>query len=535
MDAILSLTRSNAAPWRFTFLVKLLALTALVMLADRLFYRAADAGATLGLFVLAVLAVIVALRPEVRRSWPALAAAGAANWFGFWLVADPGPLALLLAWGSLSLVVLLPRAEHFGNGLRWVQRLLLHSVATPFRPLIDFIRLARARRRRPARLDFRSIASTMTLPLIGTGLFLTLFAAANPLISNLIGEIDPFRAFTGWSPLRLIFWLFVGALVWRLLSPRLRLRRGRTEPAIDWLDLPGISTTSVTISLIAFNILFAMQNGLDLAFLWSGAALPDGMTLAEYAHRGAYPLIGTALLAGGFVLLTTRSGSEMARSGAIQRLVYLWLAQNIFLVSSTMLRTIGYIQVYQLTELRIQALVWMTLVAVGLLLICLRLALGKSSVWLINANLAAAILVLSASVAIDYHRIAAGWNVRHAREVGGRGAALDLCYLNRMGDSALLPLIELESRRLPPELRDRVVSVRAGLVDRLEWQQAGSGWDWRGARRLATARTLIAARKLPGSPAGERLCDGRLLKRLEVAPPAPAPAPPQPLTPAGAQ
>jgi hypothetical protein len=127
-------------------------------------------------------------------------------------------------------------------------------------------------------------------------------------------------------------------------------------------------------------------------------------------------------LAGGFVLLTTRAGTEMAQSSAIQRLVYLWLAQNIFLVSSTMLRTIDYIEVYQLTELRIQALVWMALVALGLLLICLRLALGTSSLWLVNANMAAAALVLSASVAIDYDRIAAGWNVRHAREVGGRGS-----------------------------------------------------------------------------------------------------------------
>ena len=67
------------------------------------------------------------------------------------------------------------------------------------------------------------------------------------------------------------------------------------------------------VSLVAFNLIFALQNGLDLAFLWSGAPLPGDLTLAGYAHRGAYPLIATALLAGLFVLVTLRPGSATAR------------------------------------------------------------------------------------------------------------------------------------------------------------------------------------------------------------------------------
>jgi hypothetical protein len=68
MEAVLRRTRSAIAPWRFTFLIKLLALAALVALADRLFYRADDVGATLGVFVLALLVSLIALRPEVRRA-----------------------------------------------------------------------------------------------------------------------------------------------------------------------------------------------------------------------------------------------------------------------------------------------------------------------------------------------------------------------------------------------------------------------------------------------------------------------------------
>jgi hypothetical protein len=204
----------------------------------------------------------------------------------------------------------------------------------------------------------------------------------------------------------------------------------------------------VTLSLVVFNLLFGLQNGLDAAFLWSSADLPEGVTLAEYAHRGAYPLIGTAVLAGLFVLVALSPGSETARRPWIRRLVVLWVLQNLFLVASTMLRTIDYIAVYSLTELRTAALAWMALVGVGLALICWRMLRGKSAAWLLNANTAAAGVVLAAASIVDLGAVAAGWNVAHAREVGGRGAALDLCYLNGLGGSALVPLTGW--RRAPP-------------------------------------------------------------------------------------
>jgi hypothetical protein len=243
------------------------------------------------------------------------------------------------------------------------------------------------------------------------------------------------------------------------------------------------------------------------------------MTLAEYAHRGAYPLIATALLAGLFVLVTLRPGSAMAGQPAIRRLVYLWIGQNVLLVASTMLRTLDYIEAYSLTRLRIAALVWMALVAVGLVLICWRIWRGRSGAWLINANAAAALLALGACCFVDLGAEAADWNVRHAREAGGSGSALDLCYLNELDASALLPLVALESRPLPPALRERVAWTRNIIMDRLEPRQADwQAWTWRGARRLAEAKALIADRHLSRFTAGRRACNGGPLPSPPAAP-----------------
>lgn len=520
MDASLVLPTARPAPWRYSFLIKLLALAALVALADRLFYPA-DPGATFGLFAAAVLLTLLALRPDIRRHRPALIAAAAAASFAAALFHDPGPLAILLCWLALNLTVLLPRAAAFGNGARWAVRVAVHSIATPLRPLLDLDRLARTRPRSRRTINVSTTAASLALPVVGTFLFLALFAAANPLIGNALGGIDPFAPFRALSPPRIIFWLFIAGLVWRLLRPRLLVDLPLRQTRGGSADLPGVSLASVTISLIVFNALFLIQNLLDLAFLWSGAALPDGMTLAEYAHRGAYPLIATALLAGGFVLLTTRPGTPIAQSRLVRRLVTLWIAQNLFLVASTMLRTVNYIEAYSLTELRIQALVWMALVAAGLALICARLWLGRSTAWLVNANLLAVALVLGASVWIDYDRIAAGWNVRHAREVGGRGAGLDLCYLSRMGSSALLPLIELESRPLPPALKDRVRWVRSKAYrDLADRQSSWREWTWRGAIRLEAARARIASGRLPTYRPYARRCDGAPVRTTESVGPA---------------
>ena len=53
-------------------------------------------------------------------------------------------------------------------------------------------------------------------------------------------------------------------------------------------------------------------------------------------------------------------------SPLLRNLVYLWIAQNVMLFVSSMLRLDLYVEEYALTELRLAAGVWMGLVAVGL-------------------------------------------------------------------------------------------------------------------------------------------------------------------------
>jgi hypothetical protein len=294
------------------------------------------------------------------------------------------------------------------------------------------------------------------------------------------------------QPGRLVFWTFLVLAIWPSLRPSKIAVGGRLPWKIPAITLPGVTQASVTASLLLFNLLFAIENLLDIAFLWSGAPLPGGVTMADYAHRGAYPLIATALLAGAFVLMTARPETAIGQSPLIRRLVVLWTAQNLILVASSIIRTLDYIDAYMLTRLRVAALIWMGLVATGLILICWRMMRRHSLSWLINAVAACALTVLMLVSIADLGSIAAKWNVRHAREAGGAGQALDLGYLRGLGPSALVALAELETKPLHPQFRDRATLFRRDIQERLtKSQNEPYGWTWRNARRLDAARSIL--------------------------------------------
>lgn len=511
---------------RGSFALKLLVTVALIAVGDVLFFQRGQYGGAFGLYGLALIAGVVIVHPAVVRTRPAAAALALASLYAIAMTYAPSPLAWCLFWIAAALAILLPRFGGFDDSWRWGQRILLHGLAALVGPLRDAARMARIRRERKSggRAQGRLLAA-LALPVFGTATFVWLFAAANPVIEQWVLALNlPSLDFSTIG--RIGLWLVLLWLIWGLMRPHVTRFVFGTFDGTGELSLPGVTTRSVLLSLLSFNALFLVQNSMDAAWLWGLAPLPEGITLAGYAHRGAYPLIATALLAAIFVLVALRPGSESAGNRAIRRLVTLWIVQNLFLVFNAALRTIDYVEAYSLTVLRIVALLWMVLVAVGLVLVLWRMLRAKSPAWLINANVSAAGVLLTAICFVDLGAVAAQWNVRHAREIDGDGATLDLCYLNSLGGSALLPLIELEQRRLPAAFALRVGRVRQSIHTRLVLQVDDGGWDWLSGWRLRLAEERLGADARLASPLPPIRCDGRIL------PPAPTVAPAQPTAPA---
>jgi hypothetical protein len=330
------------------------------------------------------------------------------------------------------------------------------------------------------------------VPLALSCVFLFLFSSANPLIENWFSAIDLKALLSRLSVARLLFWSVTLCVVW----PFIYLKWIRKPFPGPWVsesepsaEAPSelFGAAAILRSLLLFNLLFAVQTGLDVVYLWGGVALPDGLTYAAYAHRGAYPLIATALLAAGFVLAAMRPGGPAERMPAIRVLVFLWIAQNVMLVASSMLRLDLYVQIYSLTYWRVAAFIWMLLVAAGLVLIVARIAFDRSNSWLVQINLATLALMACVYAFINFPYVIVTYNVDHSKEVSGNGLALDVNYLVGLGPQAV-PAIDRYLAALPnstPLLfnrsplalnRDELVTKQLAELD--SWR----AWSFRGYR-----------------------------------------------------
>ena len=216
-------------------------------------------------------------------------------------------LFIVLALGLSLVLTRNDKASSTGEHIAALADLYLTG---PFRLLRDAIRA----------FNLPALTAGFTvwfIPVVLSGIFAFLFVSANPLLEKWIGLMKP-GSTTSWiSVARLLFWAIALSIVWPFIHVRWRRRPeiksdlaeaeiATEEKPADGADFFGVAT--ILRSLILFNLLFAVQTTLDMFFLWGNVALPADISYAAYAHRGAYPLILTALLAAGFVLIAMNPG-----------------------------------------------------------------------------------------------------------------------------------------------------------------------------------------------------------------------------------
>jgi len=232
--------------------------------------------------------------------------------------------------------------------------------------------------------EFRPSRETVMqwlLPLLASGIFLLLFIGANPVFERWLDQatrIDVRLA----DPLRIMFWALTAFAVYPFVAFIKLAKTFKSKPtrhfAVHKLVDGFINARSITISLCLFNAMFLTQNATDIAFLWGGVSLPEGLTYAQYAQQGAYPLMATSVLAGMFVLISRKF---IASAPLLNLLLLVWILQNIFLVSSAFTRLGLYVDVYGLTYLRVRAGIGMGLVVVGMGLLAWQIWFEKSNSW----------------------------------------------------------------------------------------------------------------------------------------------------------
>lgn len=458
-----------------------LGLIGLVALADLLFWGHRF-GWSLALFCLAIFAVATwGLRPRGR----VLALGGVLGLCLLPVVEYVQFISVMFALAGLSGVLIaahypdLSGRDLLGNGARLLARVPFYGSLAGvmgLRRLIADQNATWAERTGPS---LWGVLRNWAFPVGGALIFAALLMDANPVLSQLL-EVE----FNGFALTeRALFWGGMGLLIWPFLdlpAPRPRVVRS----GLDLSAVLGINAGSTARALVVFNGLIAVQTGLDLTIFFGGATLPEGMSYATYAHRGAYPLLATATLAGGFAVLAR---PFLNAHRWLKPLMLVWLAQNVALCLSALFRLQLYIQTYQLTYLRVHAAIWIGLVAICLGLVAWQVWRARSTGWLVlrAAGIGAATLYLCAFV--NFAGLIAAYNLSHDRRS-------DLYYLCQLGPTAHAEIypyraqfVTSSSDYIPewcdlkgPQIRD--------------WQEWGFR-NWRVQRNLAAMTTTWPAPK----------------------------------------
>ncbi|UPT85933.1 DUF4173 domain-containing protein [Bradyrhizobium barranii subsp. apii] len=459
----------------------------LAALADWLFYGP-RIGLSLTLFAVAMACVSVLFNHaalDLRRAMigTAVLVAGLVP-----AVEELNMLSFLILTMALAIALLIatnPETTGFAERARALRNFVLFG---PFRFFLEALQIFNMS-------AFTRGLALWLMPAVLSTVFIALFAAANPVIEQWVSLLNPKLILEYISIPRLLFWAMMLALVWPFIHVRWRRRTIVTTAVADGPVPPPLpplvsaeflNPSTILRSLILFNLLFAAQSILDGIYLWGHVALPDNLTYAAYAHRGAYPLSVTALLAAAFVLVAMRPGGAAEKSKVIRPLVYLWVGQNVLLVASSILRLDLYVDIYMLTYWRIAAFIWMGLVALGLVLIVARIALNRSNQWLVGANLIALTIVLYSCSLVNFDAFIADYNVAHSREASGKGVLIDINYLLTLGPQAL-PAIDKAILLRPGAPESCLVSRRDRLVEQQRQDLAWRSWgfrSWRLQRRL---------------------------------------------------
>ncbi len=447
-----------------TGMVRLALLVALIALADVLVWQVAP-GVSLALFCAILGGVAIWLADvSARVAWQA---GGGVALAVLPLVELVQPLSVVIAMVGLSLVVVfvagIRRAAMIRSALRfwWVG---------PVVTVRDGVQAARqVAEVNPTGWDMGRLVRAWAVPVVLGGVFAMLLVGANPVLDRWLQGLGDVRL-PDMDPLRAVFWGLMALLIWPCLVAARLHSRLTPAPARQTVRPVGmINAQSVARSLVLYNAMFAVQTVMDIVLLYGDAGLPEGMSHATYAHRGAYPLLVTALLAGLFAVLARPFAEEKP---LLRVLLLAWLAQTLALVLASVVRLDLYVDVYGLTRLRLAAFVWMGMVAAGLGVVVWQVAARKNNGWMLvrSGGIGAVTLYVCAFVSFD------GIIARHNLT---QPVVKDAWYICRyLGEGALPAVIRYEAKvghSLCPMMQP---GIGPDLSDPDDWRE----WGFRNAR-----------------------------------------------------
>jgi len=194
---------------------------------------------------------------------------------------------------------------------------------------------------------------------------------------------------------------------------------------------------SAVILLSLVNVLLLIVNVIDVKWVWFGFEYSEGFDLKQFVHEGTYLLIISILLSMLIMLYYFRRNLNFyPKKNLLQKLSYVWIAQNFILVVSVVIRNLHYITYWGLAYKRIGVFIFLIAVAFGLVTLYVKIKHKKSFYYLLKVNSLAIFIILVLSSTMNWDGIIAKHNLNHQLK-----DHMETSFLLSMSDK-VLPLID---------------------------------------------------------------------------------------------
>jgi hypothetical protein len=194
--------------------------------------------------------------------------------------------------------------------------------------------------------------------------------------------------------------------------------------------------TAAVFLLISLNILIALQNVLDIRWIWFGFEW-NGQYLQQFVHAGTFLLIISIMVSAMIILWFFRGSMNFyVGNRLLKRLSYAWIVQNMILAISVGFRVYWYIYYFALAYLRIGVIIFLVITIIGLITVLIKVRSGKTFFYLLRVNTLSVFIVLTLSSLVNWDNVIAKYNFSHYER-----SFVHLDWLCTLSDKAL-PLLD---------------------------------------------------------------------------------------------
>lgn len=194
-----------------------------------------------------------------------------------------------------------------------------------------------------------------------------------------------------------------------------------------------------TLLFVMLNLMLVILNAGDIQTLYFGGGLPPNVSHSDFVHNGVGILILSILVATSLIMyLSRKEFSGVKLNAALQALIYVWIFQNVVMLSSTVFRNQIYVHEYNFTYRRLGVYVWLLLAMCGLCLMFYKIYKKRSNWYLLRTNVGLWFSVLALSGCLNWDKFITRYNLANKPL-----ASVDLYYLLSLSEANIPELMEL--------------------------------------------------------------------------------------------